>query len=163
MSVPILSLSSVANADIYFSGRLYVQAWLTASADNKQAALNDATRLINRFNYLGRKTVESQDNEWPRHNVRINCVSLDDSIIPNDILLAQYETAFALISGVNVEKELRSMGVTSRGYSSVRITYDPNRSGIWLTLGIPSYTAWAYLLPYLNREADGTIKLHRVS
>lgn len=163
MPVSVLSLSTVTDGDAYFGSRLYSQVWTAASADNKQASLNDATRIINRFQYLGTKTLDVQLYEWPRKGIVLDRVVIDSASIPQDILLAQYEIAFALLSGVSIEKELRSLGVTSRGYSSVRITYDPGRASIWLLLGIPSYAAWAYLFPYLHREIDGTIKLHRVS
>lgn len=162
MPVSELSLSTVTDADAYFGSRLYSEVWIAATSDRKQAALNDATRLINRFRYIGTKTEDTQPYEWPREGISLDSVAIDSASIPQDILLAQYEIAFALLSGVNIEKELRSAGVTSRGYSSVRITYDPGSTAVWLLLGIPSYAAWAYLLPYLYRETDGSIKLHRV-
>jgi len=162
-TINVVSLSDVASADSYFNARLYCNLWFQLSTDQKQAALNDATRAINRLQYIGSKTSDTQPNEWPRKNIRIGGVILDSLSVPQDILFAQFEIAYALASGVNVEKELRSLGITSRGYSSVRITYDPNRTAEWLLAGIASSTAWAYLLPYLFRDSDGRIKLHRVS
>lgn len=158
MAVEIKSLSSVADADQYFENRLHTQAWDALNPDQKQQALNDATRIIDIFNYVGDKTDDSQEHEWPRTNI----INVSDSETPDDILKAQYEIALALAKGIDPEREFRNLFVTSRGYSSARITYDPRHTPEHLTVGVPSAIAWAYLCAYIDRSAQGGIKLHRV-
>lgn len=163
MPVDIKSLSSVANADAYFNNRLYSQAWTNFSADDKQRALNQATLIINGFNFVGMKTQFDQDNEWPRSEIRIDGLVVDSTLVPDPILIAQYEIALSLAMGIDPEREIRNLRVTSRGYSSVRTTYDPRLAPEHLTYGVPSALAWSYLSTYLNRGAQGGIKIHRVS
>lgn len=155
------SYSTLEEANSYFNSRLHVGVWTSASNDDKQRALNDAARIIDRFQYLGSKLEATQIHEWPRSGVSLNCVAVED--VPGDIKLAEFEIAIALLSGIDPERELRSLMVTSRGYSSVRITYDPKRFPEWLTYGVPSGVAWAYLSPYLIRNPANLITLHRVS
>lgn len=163
MPVEIKSLSSAASADTYFNNRLYSQSWTDLSADDKQRALNQATMIINSFNYIGIKTDPNQLNEVPRSGIILDGLLVDSNIIPDPFLIAQFEIALALASGIDPEREIRNLRVTSRGYSSVRTTYDPRLAPEHLTYGVPSALAWSYLSTYLNRGAQGGIKIHRVS
>lgn len=81
--------------------------------------------------------------------------------VPTDILIACYEIAYALLDGVDPEQETDNLAVVSEGYSSVRSTYNRVLQQQHLAAGVPSMTAWRYLLPYL-RDNKG-IKLSRVS
>lgn len=157
------SLSTIDDANSYFAKKLHVGAWTDALTDTKQKALNEATQIIDRFNYVGHKTEADQDHEWPRSHVKIRRLRLDETVIPNDILFAQYEIALALLNGIDPEREIRNARVTSRGYSSVRTTYDPRSIPEHTTFGVPSALAWSYLSTYLDRGSRGIIRLHRVN
>ena len=158
-----ISLSSVGSADAYFKNMLYTQSWFNSNTSAKQQALNHATKIINMFSYIGRKTVADQINEWPRTGVLVNNVELSGASVPQDILNAQYEIALSLAKGIDPEQEIRSMRVTSRGFGSVRTTYDPRALSQHLMFGVPSALGWSYLSTYFKRDANGSIKLHRVS
>lgn len=147
----LLSLSSVSDGDAYFATKLNVRAWTGSSSPRKQAALNDATRIINRFRYISCKVDSNQSHEWPRINLGI----------PEDILIAQYEIAFALLQGKDPEREIRSAYITSRGVSSVRTSYDTRNIPVFISLGVPSAVAWQYLLHYFSNPRD--IHLNRIS
>jgi hypothetical protein len=138
----------------YFSTRLHSSLWFNSSTDDQTSALTQADRIIDSFNYTGIKTLSTQSNEWPR-------IICGVSQTPNQILYAKYEIAFALLSGVDPEQELRSLRVTSRGYSSVRTTYSPTDIPENIVNGVPSALAWLYLRPFF--KTSGTIKLRRVS
>ncbi len=97
VSVPVQSYTDVDSADTYFSSRLHVQVWTNSTDNNKQLALNDATRIINRFDFVGYKTVSTQPNEWPRKGVILSGQTLPSDTIPGDIAMAQFEIAFALL------------------------------------------------------------------
>lgn len=163
MSVPIMSLSSVAAATLYFSGRLYATIWNVATSDSQQQALNDATRIINRFAWKGYLTDGTQDNSWPRSGVIFDYLAVDSTTVPEQILEAQYEIAFALLKGYDPERDMRGAGAVSRGYSSVRVAYDPKLTSNFMRWGVPSGAAWNLMLPFLDIEASEEIKIHRVS
>lgn len=138
----------------YFSTRLHSSLWFNSSTDDQESALTQADRIIDSFNYIGYKTVSTQSNEWPRIICKV-------SQTPNEILYAKYEIAFALLSGIDPENELRSLRVTSRGYSSVRTTYSAADIPENIVNGVPSALAWLYLKPFF--KTSGTIKIRRVS
>ena len=163
MPVPAQSYSTPADGDTYFAGRMFTTMWTTATTDQKQAALNQATSIINLFSYVGCKTDPAQPFAFPRKGIVLEGVLLDDSVAPNDILSAQFEIALALLKGIDPEKEIAGIGVTSRGFASVRTTYDSNRTSEHLENGVPSALAWALLYPFFNVNDSGSIDLRRVS
>jgi len=162
---------TVAEADSYFGTRLYSTAWDTASAGNKTKALEQATRIIDRLNFAGEKNAA--------HLVRISLTGRDDfeinltqeqydailaagltqelefprgsdTVVPGDIKIACYEIAYALIDGVDPDREYEDQGVISQGYASVRTTYDRSIVLEHTNSGIPSPTAWRYLRPFIK-------------
>lgn len=158
------SYSTPLEADSYFAQLVHTDLWLQTLVPQKQQALNQATALIDQFAYIGVKTDKLQNHEWPRKHILIaTCQRLPCDVIPFEILAAQFEIAKAFNDGFDLEREMRGLRVISRGYSSVRTTYDPKSIPLWLEYGIPSFRAWTYLLAYLDRDSDGRIKIHRVS
>jgi hypothetical protein len=163
ITASIKSYSTVAQANAYFADMLYTNAWDTKTDNQKQQALNSATRIIDLFDFIGTKTLSTQPHEWPRQSVYLNSLLLPDSDVPQDIIIAQYEIALALAKGIDPEREIRSARITSRGYSSVRTTYDPRLVPEHLMYGVPSALAWSYLSTYFNRSLSGIVRLHRVN
>jgi hypothetical protein len=85
----------------------------------------------------------------------------EDTEVPDEILIACWEVAYALLDGVDPDLDVENLGVSSQGYASIRTTYARNQALVeHLMHGIPSATAWRYLMPFL-RDAD-KIKLSRV-
>jgi hypothetical protein len=148
------SYNTLISAGAYLATKLYTRPWDNSSPDKRQKALNEARNIINRFAFDSVKLVEDQLNEFPR---------IDYDPTPNDILYAEAEIALALLGGADPERDLRQSFVTSRGYSSVRTTYDTDRIPEHLQVGVPSAAAWAYLSPYLQRNGSGTVLVRRVS
>ena len=145
------SYITLLNAENYFLGRFNSDAWNSASADDKQTVLVQATRLIDCLNYEGVKTDDSQATEFPRDG---------GTVVPIEISIATCEIAFSLLDGVDPEQELNSLATSSQGYGSVRETYDRTQSVEHFRAGIPSAVAWAYLKPFLHDPAQ--INLSRV-
>ena len=54
MTTPYIS---VADAATYFADKMDDSLWTDATADQKDRSLATATRLMNRLNYMGIKTV----------------------------------------------------------------------------------------------------------
>lgn len=51
------------------------------------------------LSFIGQKTEDDQDNEWPRKNAYVNSVELDDQVIPQDIIDSEYAIAIAIDQG----------------------------------------------------------------
>lgn len=132
---------SLLDAESYFGTRLNADAWLNADQVDQNKALLTATRLIERLNFNGTKTDPAQVLEFPRGG---------DQTVPQDILIACYEIALALLDGVDPDMEIDILDATSFGIGSARLTRDPNRVVDSIVSGIPSKIAWNYLRPYLR-------------
>lgn len=63
--------ADAADADSYFEGHLYASAWTGATAEQKDAALVMATRLIDsQYQFGGTKASDEQALQWPREGCR---------------------------------------------------------------------------------------------
>lgn len=95
------SYISVADADTYFSNRLYSDNWDDALTADKEAALIQATRELDlMFNWYGDIADDDQSLRWPRSSV-YNCdgVEIADDVIPTQIENATCEQAIYILSG----------------------------------------------------------------
>ena len=175
------SYATIADADTYFVGRLYSTVWNAASNLDKTNSLAQATRIIDRLSFAGERHAASEvrlaltgtrDFEislTQAHKDAIRAAALTqelefprgkDTVIPDDVKIASYEIAYALLDGVDPDLEYQDQGVVSQGHSSVRTTYDRSAVQEHTNSGIPSPVAWRYLKPYL-RESHG-VKISRV-
>lgn len=139
---------TVEEATTYFEGKLNTSPWDDASEEDQGKALTQATRIIDNLNFVGEKADEDQTNQFPRGS---------DSTIPTGIQYACSEIALALLDGVDPEIEYENLSMISQGYSSVRSTYDRELIPENTVAGVPSVTAWRYLLPYLRGNKSITI------
>ncbi len=92
--------ANAADGDAYHDGHLYATAWVAATAEQKDAALVMATRLIDaEFQFEGVKTTVAQALQWPRED----CPSLDDgesvasNLVPKAVKDATCEMARELL------------------------------------------------------------------
>jgi hypothetical protein len=143
---------TVAAADTYFGERLNSEAWERAIAGDRLKALIMAARAIDRLNFIGEKTDDDQDLQFPRG---------EDTDVPTDILYAAYECAHDFLDGVDMDFEREQLGVVADAYSGVRATYDSHYTAVHIVAGIPSSQAWSYLQPYIVDPREVT--LSRVS
>lgn len=151
-----------AEADNYLSQKMQASTWLAAPPADKLASIVEATRIINRLNFVGHKTVAYhalQLNDLAKSELRaieaqqaLAFPRDDDTDIPEDIKAACCECAFALINGIQPEQELWSLATVSEsvGPLAIRSTYDRTRVSEWIIAGVPSPTAWHLLRPYLR-------------
>lgn len=136
------SYATVMEGDQYFSNRLKSTLWFDQDTNTKLIALRQATRMIDRLNYDGEKADANQTLEFPRGS---------DTSVPTDIKIACFEIAYRLLDDVDVDREVDNLNVESRSYANVRTSY--NHQSFVLEhkrAGIPSATAWSYLVPYLR-------------
>lgn len=132
---------TIVDANEYFTSRYNVDAWDDADDVDKLKALNESTIRIDRLNYVGKKNDSSQEYQFPRY---------DDTTVPLDIQYACAESAFALLDGIEPEREVELLSMKSQGLASARSTYDRSFVPEHLLAGIPSALAWQYLKPYLD-------------
>lgn len=131
---------SINEAASYFSQRLYNKPWTRANRRQQEAALAEATLLVNNLRYWGAKTDDTQDNEFPRNG---------STIVPVAVRRATYEITIVLLDGFDIEKEIKGLQVTGEGYASARANYDRTAIQEHIRNGIPSFKAWELLVPYL--------------
>lgn len=139
------SYATIVEAQSYFDARLHTEAWDEADDATRDKALCQATRIIDRLNFLGCKTEENQALQFPRDG---------DTDIPDDIKSATDELALALLDGVSPDLEFENLFMVSQGYSSVRSSYDRSIKPPHVLAGIPSIAAWTFLKPYLRDPTE---------
>lgn len=133
--------ATAAEGDTYFSTRLRTAPWDDATSNEQERALTMATKIIDQLNYLGTKTDDAQDNQFPRD---------DDTDVPQAIKDACCEIALALLDGVEPDKEYENAFKTSNSYGGVRTTFDGKAVPDYVIAGVPSFSAWKLLLPFLR-------------
>jgi len=138
-------------ADDYFDSRLHSEMWANQPVEDRNRALNDATRRIDRLRFAGCKTAADQEHEFPRGS---------DTVVPDDILVACCEIAYALLDGQNPEVDINDLAVSSQGFHGVRNAYEREFQLAHVASGIPSAFAWSYLRPYLRDVSE--VKISRV-
>lgn len=66
LTVGTNSYITVADAGLYFEGRLFADAWTNATPDSQAQALIMATRVIDRQPIKGAQKLQDQVLQWPR-------------------------------------------------------------------------------------------------
>lgn len=113
------SYISVADADDYSSARLHSDNWTGATTANKEAALIQATQLLDAlFDWYGDLADDDQSLGWPRQYV-YDCEQrlIDSSSIPQPIKDATCEEAIHLLSG----DQLSNPSVLSQGFKRAKL------------------------------------------
>lgn len=159
----------------YFGYRMHSEAWDGATATERTNALIEATRIVDALSYKGYKAAEysvlfdAEGNELFPTDAAMRTANLSqahefprgtDTSVPDDICLATWEIAYALLDGVDPDLELENLAAIGQGIASARTTYDRDVRMEHFENGVPSAKAWKYLKPYL-RDAH-IIKTRRV-
>ncbi len=169
---------TIIEAGEYFGKRLHEWAWSAASAADKENSLIAARRLIDGLAYKGYKAtvyvvMEAHEGEVIDDTIRAEIYAAEiaqpnefprgaDSLIPEDIRIAQYELAHSLLDNKDPEMELELLAVTSATYGGVKTMFQRDQLPLEHLINlIPNAVAWRLLRPYL-RDGDA-IKLSRVS
>ena len=131
------SYISIADADTYFTARLYADDW-TGADTVKERALNMARRLLDQQDFSGSRTSDDQLLAWPRSGIS----GVDSFTVPAGIVDAQCELALAFLrDDLTVDDSNR--GVRRMKAGSVELEYD----GRAPAKGLPDVVA-ALLRPY---------------
>lgn len=126
--------------------------WDNATEANQDKALRSATRMIDRLNFAGEKADPDQSRQFPRGT---------DTAVPQNIMIATFYIALALLDGRETELELQDTVVTKHRIGPVETDYDRSKAPEHILAGIPSLEAWLYIKPYLRRH--GSVVVSRTS
>ena len=130
------SYIDIDGANAYFAGRLHTDIWRETDDSNKEAALKQATRTIDRLLLKGRKTTDTQTLAFPRY---------PDTEVPEAVKEACCEVAFALLErGNSQRRKLQQEGVQSFTLGNMSETYTPGAGR-----GLLSQEARELLRPWL--------------
>lgn len=146
-----MSSSYVTNneADTYFQTERYnSDLWNQTSESNKTKLLKTATSLIENLNFIGAKADAEQELEFPRG---------DDTDIPEDIKIACYEIAYALLSGRDVEQDALLVDQNTASTEVGRLVVNPSIVNLAKIHNIPSAQAWNKLRPFLRNGSVITL------
>jgi len=142
MSFITTPYTSRVEGDTYFAGRLNAECWDDASDTDKDKALLQATRAMDRLNYRGDRADDNQELQFPRGT---------DTVVPDDIKCACAEEALALLEGKDPEMERESLSISRQEFGKAKVQFDKETGRpIHILNGIMSATAWSYILPYLR-------------
>lgn len=126
--------------EYYEQYRLIFDAWTDAGYREQEVALRSASEMIDNLPIVGTKAVAGQDHAFPRAG---------QSEVPVEIKRACAEIAYALLDGVDPEREYRELEVRSSRYANIHTSYSLIRLQM-SAYGIPSYTAWKYICKWVN-------------
>jgi hypothetical protein len=111
------SYCTIEEANEYFAGRLHAERWGETSDADKEKALRQATKEIDRMPLIGRKAVSEQVLAFPRH---------PEIKIPEAVKAACCEIALALLErGNSQRRKLQQEGVQSFSLGNMSETYTP--------------------------------------
>jgi hypothetical protein len=155
LTTPIYSPSvnsyiTVFDAGLYFDTRLETDAWDNATDSDRTKALAQATRAIDRLNFIGIQASPNQQYQWPRIIGPRQLNRASTGILPPDIQIATAELALNYLDGVDPDLEDELLGSIADAYATVRVTSNPKVARDHIKAGIVSITAWRLLLPWLN-------------
>ena len=123
-------------ADEYFSGRLHAESWGETSDADKEKALRQATRAIDRQLLKGRKATDTQELAFPRY---------PDTEVPEAVKEACCEEALTILENGNSQRrKLQQEGVQSFALGNMSETYAPGAGR-----GLLSQEAKELLRPWL--------------
>jgi hypothetical protein len=127
---------TIEEASTYFAGRLYAERWGETSDADKEKALRQATKEIDRQLLKGRKATDTQELAFPRY---------PDTEVPEAVKEACCEEALALLEiGNSQRRKLQQEGVQSFSLGNMSETYAPGAGR-----GLISQEAKELLRPWL--------------
>ena len=130
------SYCTIEYADEYFAGRLHAERWGETSDADKEKALRQATKEIDRQPLRGRKADTAQTLAFPRH---------PDTEVPVAVKDACCEVALALLERSNSQRrKLQQEGVQSFTLGNLSETYAAGAGK-----GLLSQEAKEFLKPWL--------------
>lgn len=133
---------SISEGDEFFGNRLHCWDWTNADNDTKRRALNEASELIDQFDYIDQRADPAQEHEFPRTG---------QTEVPVQIKRAAYLIAQDMIGGRDPAADFENLALRTEVFSGLRAEY--NRAGNpqeHLANLIPNPQAWNLIRPWLR-------------
>lgn len=147
---------TTAQADTYFTTRLYTEKWDEAGETDKAAALLMASNAVDRCNFAGRRKVSDQERQFPRcypplsYLPNVSWYWPCDDTTPQAILDAVCEEALELLTrGNSKRRRMQKEGVSSFSLGGLSESYAQGVSSAQLL----SFEAYELLRPYMATTA----------
>lgn len=138
---------TLAEADKYFTDKLFADEWHRADEATKEKALKEACRRINRLAFKGAKADETQLLAFPRKMPMFNRVGVigftSDTGIPEEVKAAQCEEALALLKYGN------SARTKAQELNVIRVSFGEVSEEYKASLKLMSKEALELLRPYI--------------
>jgi len=129
-------------ANEFFAGCLHNYDWSNSSTDEKTRALNEASELIDMFDYINQKVDPLQDLEFPRTG---------QITVPKEIQRACWLIAQDLIGGRDPAADLENLALKTEVFAGLRAEYNRDRDPQeHLSHMIPNPQAWNLIKPWLR-------------
>jgi hypothetical protein len=133
---------TIEEANDFFASRLHNWDWDNADADTRVRALNQATELIDQFDFIDQKADESQDLEFPRTG---------QSDVPRPIKRACFLIAQDMIGGRDPGADFENLALRTEVFAGLRAEHDRNGNPQeHLNNLIPNVQAWNLIRPWLR-------------
>ncbi len=143
------SYVDVATASAYLAGHIDGARWDAATPDDRERALIQATRQIDRLSLRGAPAEAGQPLAFPRREMTGYGWAVQ-SAVPQAVLDATCEEALALLDGERRQRQqLQAEGVASFSLGALSESYRQGGSGAGS--GLVSGTARQLLAPYVAR------------
>ena len=140
---------TLEEAQEYFDERLNVDPWEYSDDESRAKALKMGTRAIDKLNFIGEKTDESQELQFPRGG---------STEVPTAIKDACCELALVFLDDVDTGMEINDIRIMQHHFADVKNTYNGDYAPDYVMAGIPSAVAWQLLLPYLRDSRSALIR-----
>lgn len=133
LTVGTNSYGSRAEADAYFADSIRGDDWSNVADTKKDQGLVEATRILERENWLGTKEVPAQDLDFPRTGLVCNGENITAAESLETIKTAQFEYALDIIlkpSILTVNDPTGLNNIKGVGAGSARVDFfTPAKSG----------------------------------
>lgn len=145
---------SVPAGDAFASTRVHSWDWSNNSVVDRVKALYTATDIIDKFSFVGHKTVSTQGLEFPRtRTLPDETVALIGGVstVPKEIERAAYLIADALLGGRDPQADFESQNVKVETFGPIRTEFATDKGPMQHIANlVPSPAAWALIFPFLG-------------
>lgn len=149
----------------YFALNLNNETWNAATSIQKISALIQATRAIDRLNFVGHKLTQSQVLQFPRNTNSYYLPFPFDANnglytfptecdYPDDIEFACYEEASLLLADPDTQDAISSTNIIAEQLGAAKVSYDRSYIQTNVRSGIMSVMAWNFLQPYIRDNLE---------
>lgn len=158
---------TIVEAAAFFGNRLHSFAWDNATGDDRIKALNQATELIDQFDYIGEKYAVNVlgedatcDEKQAAELTQLHAFPRGDTNdVPVEIEKACYLIAYELLDGRDPNRDLENLPMDQMAFGDARAGFVRDGNMLeHMTHLIPSPQAFNLLRPFFRERNKFTVK-----